>query len=919
MTDFANLDIRIDSSQTKTAASDLDNLTVAGTRAEKSAEQLAVAQARVTNSAGQQRAGFQQLGFQLGDFSTQVSSGTSITQAFAQQIGQTSQALQLMGGGTGALGKVAAFLGTGWGIAFTVALPLLGAFVSKLFEGKGAADDFTQSLYGTQTAADRLADSLRTVQGLRKADAGLALNDLKIKRNSVTERQFQLENELAGRRNGSSASPGLAGISTKGLQDELRNVRIEQFQYNAQIQRGESDLAALVKTTTTATATTGAHTAAVHASRVAHAARTPAISAGQRAIDAATKTTDDYIARLTDEIAKMGKSEQQLRALEIQRAKEGAATEAQRQRIEELNVARENEIAKAKISTAVLADLAARRKDLEGAFDGAVEQASKRLKDEDERKQKAADEYARSLQDMVGLLDNIGGKTGRTLSDIAAIFTGLQTGDFRGVRGPLGAAIGIIASTPVGKKEDGSIEHLGDRIVGIFDKNGAFGKTFKSLIDGAGTGAAIGAVLFPGSKAKQTGAAIGAAVYNAVGTAIGGPAVGAAASIVGSVVGGLVGGLFAKTKSGAASLANGPYGLGVGATVGNSASRIKGASNDISSVGSALEQIAEKLGGTADGNVSVSIGVRNKKFKVDPTGAGRTKGAGVLDFGKDEAAAVRGAIAEALKDGVIQGISAGAQKLLASGDVEKQLAKAVKFQSLFDDLKQRTDPFGFAMEQLSREAEGLKKIFSEAGASAQDYAQLEQLLALKREDAAKDQATASKALKDFLLDLNAGPNSPLSLGQQKVEADAALAPYSAAIASAQAARAQADSLKASGASATAIAAAEQAARIAAGKIDQDGFQTAANRVLGISRASDASGASYFSDFDRIRSLTTTGIGLIDKSATADLTPQIAQNTADTANLMVDNNELLKTISAQLQSMNDNGTGLSWLNDSRSFA
>lgn len=111
-------------------------------------------QDRVTNSVRAQRQGFQQLGYQLGDFSTQVSAGTSITQAFAQQIGQTSQALQLIGGGSGALGRVATFLSTGWGIAFTVALPLLATFISKLFETEKVAKKVGDA---NETLADKLS------------------------------------------------------------------------------------------------------------------------------------------------------------------------------------------------------------------------------------------------------------------------------------------------------------------------------------------------------------------------------------------------------------------------------------------------------------------------------------------------------------------------------------------------------------------------------------------------------------------------------------------------------------------------------------------------------------------------------------------------------------------------------------------
>jgi len=47
-----------------------------------------------------------------------------------------------------------------------------------------------------------------------------------------------------------------------------------------------------------------------------------------------------------------------------------------------------------------------------------------------------------------------------------------------------------------------------------------------------------------------------------------------------------------------------------------------------------LGSMAEQLGGTLGGNVKVSLGMRNKDFVVDPTGGGRTKGAGVKNFGK---------------------------------------------------------------------------------------------------------------------------------------------------------------------------------------------------------------------------------------------------------------------------------------------
>lgn len=897
MTDFARLAIEVDTRQTNEAARDLETLTAAGGRAQRSAEQLAVANVKVGNSAVQQRAGFQQLGFQLSDFTTQVSSGTSVAQAFAQQIGQLAQALQLMGGGPeSALGHVAAFLRGPWGVALQIAAIAISPFIGKLFEAGDAADD----------AADKFQNAADKAKALAGVTNALRLNNEKIKLNTLAEEQFRLENRTRNTpfANDPNAAIFSSGRNLGGARRRIDEIKQEKLEASNLIKLAEEQTTALEKIT----AATTRRTAAVGRSSGAHRTQATAIGAAQKAENAALRTTDDFIARLEDEIARMGKSAAQLRALEIARAKEGAATEAQRQRIDELNAAREREIARMKISGIVLKDLAERRKSLEDTFDGAAEQASKNREEAFRREKQAADDYRNTIEGLVSVLDQVGG---RGLGNIGAILGGFATGDFRGATGPVGGLLNALNQSDSGKALIGSFT---DKLEDIFGGSGPFKKTLQGVLEGAGTGAAVGSILFGNSKSAQLGGAVGGAVGKALGDEIGkslgkvgGQLGGPIGSIIGSVIGSSLGSLLKKTKTGSVKLgftANGD--LGVTGTGGNSGSRREAASGLAGSVGSALDVIAERLGGSASGPLSVSLGVRNKNFKVDPTGQGRTKGAGVLDFGKDEAAAIKGAIAEALKDGVIQGISAGAQKLLASGDVEKQLAKALKFQSVFDELKQRTDPFGFAMQQLSREAEGLKKIFAEAGASAQDYAQLEQLLALKREDAAKDQVNASKALKDFLLDLNAGPGSPLSLRQQRVEAEAALAPYSAAIASAQSARAQADSLRASGASADAISAAEQAARIASGKIDQDGFQSAANRLLGISRASDASGAGYFADFDRIRALTSTGIGLIDSSAAADLTPQIAQNTADTAALMVDNNELLKTISGQLQALNDNG-------------
>jgi hypothetical protein len=104
---------------------------------------------RVGASVTAQRAGMQQLSFQIGDIATMYSLGARPAQIFASQIGQVTQAVQMMSGGTS---RVAAFLGGPWGMALTAATIVLAPFVSKLFESE-------QALEQVKLASDNLKDS----------------------------------------------------------------------------------------------------------------------------------------------------------------------------------------------------------------------------------------------------------------------------------------------------------------------------------------------------------------------------------------------------------------------------------------------------------------------------------------------------------------------------------------------------------------------------------------------------------------------------------------------------------------------------------------------------------------------------------------------------------------------------------------
>ncbi len=220
MTDIATLALKIDSTQAKTAADNLNLLGKASSAAEGSvnsagrewvragsaaaqlrmqsqsaaqgadklassarvagqaasemardAQQASVRMNAVTTSAGAQRAGLQQLSYQLGDVATMFAMGARPMQIFASQGSQVIQAVSLMAGGTS---RLAAFLGGPWGTAISVAAIALSPFIAKLFETANAADEATAAL-------DRLIKKRRdeAQEQLTLTNAIIATNNLR--------------------------------------------------------------------------------------------------------------------------------------------------------------------------------------------------------------------------------------------------------------------------------------------------------------------------------------------------------------------------------------------------------------------------------------------------------------------------------------------------------------------------------------------------------------------------------------------------------------------------------------------------------------------------------------------------------------------------------------------------------------------
>ncbi|WP_454279936.1 TIGR02594 family protein, partial [Sphingomonas sp. Marseille-Q8236] len=233
---------------------------------------------------------------------------------------------------------------------------------------------------------------------------------------------------------------------------------------------------------------------------------------------------------------------------------------------------------------------------------------------------------------------------------------------------------GQLVADQIGKTTGKSV---GDRLDKLFgDKtskaqllqNAGYGYTAASVTGGNGIGGALGGAL--------GGKAVTALLGNLGGFA------GPIGSVVGGILGGIVGNLFNKPKSGSAVITS----VDTGATLGGNKEITAALSGSAKSIQSGIQKIADQLGGGV-GAFSVSIGKREDYYRVDGNGSTRVSdkhpGSGLLYNGKDEAEAITIAIANAIADGAVTGLSPRVQRAIQSTpDIDKALAEAVKVQDL---------------------------------------------------------------------------------------------------------------------------------------------------------------------------------------------------------------------------------------------
>ncbi|MCX7284408.1 MAG: phage tail length tape measure family protein [Novosphingobium sp.] len=310
---------------------------------------------------------------------------------------------------------------------------------------------------------------------------------------------------------------------------------------------------------------------------------------------------------------------------------------------------------------------------------------------------------------------------------------------------------------------------LTESLKGVFSR---FEQALPNAMRGAFTGAAASKLIL-GNGGSSIGGAIGGAIGQKMGEKflssglekVGGKLLGSVAGplggIVGGILGGALGGLFKSTKTGGASIGLDAQGnAGITGTGGNSADLKKTASGYAGTVVSALDQIAQALGAEL-GNFAVAIGKRSSGYiKVDSTGnvgatTAKKRGANIIYDGKDEGEAIMAALANAISDGAIAGVSAAVQKALKSStDVDKALKEALKVQ----DVELLIGGIGAEMEKAFREFESQAKERLRIGREyGFDLAKLEERNAADRlklqEKLLRDQVGS---LQDLIEEMTAG-------------------------------------------------------------------------------------------------------------------------------------------------------------------
>jgi hypothetical protein len=199
-----------------------------------------VAGTGLVRSAGEQRAGMQQLGFQINDVSAQLANGTSATVIFAQQSGQFVQAIQMMTGRTtgllGALGGLPGMIG--------VTAISLAAMAYQNYKAGEAADAQGKKEDSLTERVRRQSEELRRNIQTQEQRNRLMLDDANREARNGYLAQPKLRNQIEALKD--DIASNRPGTSTGGSGRPLVALRQE-------LALAEATLASIVQRTTSAT------------------------------------------------------------------------------------------------------------------------------------------------------------------------------------------------------------------------------------------------------------------------------------------------------------------------------------------------------------------------------------------------------------------------------------------------------------------------------------------------------------------------------------------------------------------------------------------------------------------------------------------------------------------------------------------
>jgi regulator of replication initiation timing len=159
---------------------------------------------KTTVSLGMQRAGFTQLGFQIQDWTQQLSAGVNPLTVISQQSGQTASALSMALGTAGTAGKVATFMAGPFGSVLLAGGVILGGLAAKALLVNTELNNSVEAMKkdAHETDINRQAKELfkTTTEGVTKAiyDQREAFKKLDEARRSEAEQtSIETANDLA--------------------------------------------------------------------------------------------------------------------------------------------------------------------------------------------------------------------------------------------------------------------------------------------------------------------------------------------------------------------------------------------------------------------------------------------------------------------------------------------------------------------------------------------------------------------------------------------------------------------------------------------------------------------------------------------------------------------------------------------------